>query len=115
MLLKDVEAYHHHVLLNETDEVIGWALTFLRDHEIWFSILVSADNQNKGYGKMLMDSLKRNAKNLCGWVIDHNNDLKQDGTTYHTPIQFYLKNGFTVTNERIETDLISAVKIKFEA
>lgn len=115
LLLKGIEEYNHHVLLNESNDVVGWAVAFLRDDEIWFSILISTKNQNKGYGKMLIDSLKRNSKNLCGWVIDHNNDLKQDGSIYCTPIQFYLKNGFTVTEERIETDIISAVKIKFGA
>ncbi|MFA4871017.1 MAG: GNAT family N-acetyltransferase [Pedobacter sp.] len=115
LLLKDIKEFNHHILLNETDEVIGWAATFLRDEEIWFSILVSAENQNKGYGNMLIDSLKQNFKNLCGWVIDHNNDLKQDGSTYSSPIQFYLKNGFVLMEDRIETDIISAVKIKYEA
>lgn len=115
MLLKDIKEDSHHILLNEANAVIGWAVAFLRDDEIWFSILVSAENQNKGYGKMLIDSLKRSSKKLCGWVIDHSNDLKQDGSNYHTPIQFYLKNGFIVKEERIETDIISAVKIKFEA
>lgn len=114
LLLKGIEEYNHHVLLNESNEVIGWAVAFLRDDEIWFSILVSAANQKKGFGKMLINSLKCSSKKLCGWVIDHNNDLKQDGSIYYTPIQFYLNNGFTITEERIETDIISAVKIKFE-
>ena len=114
LLLKGTKEYNHHILLNEANEVIGWAVAFLRDDEIWFSILVSASNQNKGCGKMLIDSLKQNSKKLCGWVIDHNNDLKQDGSTYYTPMQFYLKNNFIVMDEKIETDIISAVKIKFE-
>lgn len=115
LLLKDLKEFNHHVLLNETDEVIGWAVAFLRDGEMWFSVLVSAENQNKGYGNMLIDSLKQNFKNLYGWVIDHNNDLKQDGSTYSSPIQFYLKNSFVVMDDRIETDIISAVKIKYDA
>ncbi|NRF40688.1 GNAT family N-acetyltransferase [Pedobacter foliorum] len=115
LLLKDIKEYNHHILFNESDEVIGWAVAFLRDEEIWFSILVHASNQNKGYGKMLIDSLKQNSEKLCGWVIDHNNDLRQDGSTYYTPMQFYQKNGFIVTEERIETDIISAVKIRFQA
>ncbi|MEQ7802361.1 GNAT family N-acetyltransferase [Pedobacter sp. ASV1-7] len=115
LLLKDLKESKHHVLLNETDEVVGWAAAFLRDGEIWFSILVSSENQNKGYGNMLIDSLKQNFKNLYGWVIDHNNDLKEDGSTYFSPIQFYLKNGFVLMEDRIKTDIISAVKIKYEA
>src|SRR5690349_14300776 len=96
LLLNDISEYNHHVLLNEADQVIGWAVAFLRDEEIWFSVLVSPANQNKGYGKMLIDSLTQNYKNLCGWVIDHNNDLKQDGSIYYTPMQFYQKNSFIV-------------------
>ena len=114
-LLNGIEEYNHHVLLNETDIVMGWTAAFRRDGEIWFSILVPTENQNKGYGKMLIDSLKQSSKILCGWVIDHNNYLKKDGSTYYSPMQFYLKNGFLITNIRLETDLISAVKIKFEA
>ncbi|MET3114942.1 GNAT superfamily N-acetyltransferase [Pedobacter sp. CG_S7] len=115
LLLNGIKEYQHHVLLNESEEVIGWAVAYLRNDEIWFSIIISTANQNKGYGKMLIESLKQNFSNLCGWVIDHNNDLKQDGSTYCTPKQFYQKNGFIITKERIESDILSAVKITFEA
>jgi GNAT superfamily N-acetyltransferase len=112
MLLEDIKEYYHHILLNDTNEIIGWAVAFLREEEIWFSILVDSTHQNKGYGKMLINSLKQNYTKLNGWVIDHNNDLKVNGQYYNTPIQFYKKNGFEIIAEkRIETDIISAVKI----
>ena len=114
-LLDGISEYEHHLLLNELDKVIGWAVAFVRSDEIWFSIIISSANQNKGYGKILVESLKKNFKNLCGWVIDHNNDLKYDGSVYYSPKQFYIKNRFILTNERIETDILSAVKIKFNA
>lgn len=114
LLLNGINKYEHHLLLNESDEVVGWAVAFLRNNETWFSILISATNQSKGYGKLLIESLKQNFNHLCGWVIDHNNDLKEDGSVYYTPKQFYQKNGFIITNERIETDILSAVKIKFD-
>jgi GNAT superfamily N-acetyltransferase len=114
LLLAGIKQYNHYLLLGDSEELIGWAVAFLRDQETWFSILVAPAHQNKGYGKILIDSLKHDFNTLCGWVIDHDNDLKQDGTGYLTPIPFYLKAGFKILTERIETDIISAVKIKFE-
>jgi len=112
LLLEGIKEYNHHILLNDTNEIIGWAASFLREEDIWFSILVNSTHQNKGYGRMLINSLKQSNNKLNGWVIDHNNDLKVSGDYYKTPIQFYLKNGFEIISEkRIETDMISAVKI----
>jgi GNAT superfamily N-acetyltransferase len=113
LLIKETEELEHHILVNEVEDVIGWAATFLRDDEAWFSILVSASNQNKGFGQLLLDSLKENSKKLSGWVIDHNYDFKRDGSTYYSPLYFYLKNDFVLLQERLESDLISAAKITF--
>ena len=112
-LMIDTEIIEHHILVSEDQDMIGWAATFLRDDEVWFSIMISPANQNKGYGKMLLGSLKSNFKQLSGWVIDHNNDYKKDGSIYCTPIQFYLKNDFHLSPERLESDIISAAKITF--
>jgi len=114
LLLDGIEEYEHHVLFNDSDDLIGWAVAFLRNNEIWFSILIATVNQNRGYGRLLIDSLKQKFNYLCGWVIDHNNYVKQDGSIYHSPLQFYQKNGFMITDERIETDILSAVKIIFQ-
>lgn len=46
LLLKDIKEYNHHLLLNESGEILGWAVAFLCDEETWFSILVSPENQN---------------------------------------------------------------------
>lgn len=59
MLLDGISEYEHHLLLNELNKVIGWAVAFLRNGEIWFSIIISSANQNKGYGKILIESLKK--------------------------------------------------------
>ncbi len=111
-LLDGINTYEHHLSVNDTNEIIAWAVVFLRDEEFWFSILVHSKHQGKGYGKMLINSLKQKHNKLNGWVIDHNNDLKVNGDPYRSPMQFYLKNGFKVIpEERIEADIISAVKI----
>jgi GNAT superfamily N-acetyltransferase len=102
----------HYLLQNESDEIHGWAITFARENETWFAIIINSKIQNQGFGKQLLNHLKSIEKKLSGWVIDHNNDFKFDGIVYVSPLKFYLKNGFSICNEiRIETEKISAVKI----
>jgi len=113
LLLEGIKKYQHYLLLSEADEVIGWAVTFLREEENWFSIMISPAHQNKGYGSMLINRLKQDCNTLCGWVIDHNNDILDGGVQYLSPMAFYLKADFKISAERIETELISAVKIRF--
>ena len=114
ILLHGIEEFEHHLLFSDTNEIIGWAVGFLRDEEIWFSTLVSSIHQHKGFGRMLINSLKQRHHELNGWVIDHNNDLKVNGEFYNSPMQFYLKNDFEIiTGKRIETEIISAVKIRW--
>jgi hypothetical protein len=61
-----------------------------------------------------LDELKKNNSVLNGWATDHQNDLKQNKDPYISPIDFYIKNGFVInTSIRIESDKISAVKIRW--
>lgn len=63
---------------------------------------------------MLLDKVKEFENELNGWVMDHENDLKASGDIYLSPIRFYLKNDFEILNEiRLETEIMSAVKIKW--
>jgi GNAT superfamily N-acetyltransferase len=114
LLLADIKEYKHYLLIDEANEITGWAVAFTRNEETWFSILVAATFQKQGYGKMLINRLKQDCNALSGWVIDHNNDFTRDGSSYYTPIQFYLKNDFIATDIRLETDIISAVKIRWQ-
>ena len=110
--LNNLSDKKHYLLQDESDEIQGWAITFTRENEKWFAIIINSKIQNQGFGKQLLNHLKSIEKKLSGWVIDHNNDSKLDGTTYVSPLKFYLKNGFSVCNEiRIESEKISAVKI----
>ena len=114
LLLDGINDYQHYLLLSEADEVIGWAVIFLRKEENWFSIIISPAHQNKGYGSMLINRLKQDCNTLCGWVIDHNNDILEGGAQYLSPMAFYLKAGFEILTKRVETGIISAVKIRLE-
>ena len=102
----------HYLLTNEIGELLGWGFQFVRDGIQWFAIIIGSRIKGQGYGTMLLNELKKNNSILNGWVADHNNYRKQDGTIYESPLPFYLKNGFIVLYDvRLDTEKLSAVKI----
>ena len=104
----------HYLLMNDENEILGWAFTFNRDNEQWFAIILNSKIHRKGYGRLLLDELKKNNSVLNGWAIDHHNEIKQNREPYISPIDFYVKNGFIAEQDvRIESDKISAVKIRW--
>ncbi|MGI9651271.1 hypothetical protein [Chryseobacterium sp. RLHN22] len=104
----------NHFLLTDNEEIHGWAITFIRDSEIWFAIILSGNIHGEGWGTKMLNELKRNKTELNGWVIDHNNDKKINGEFYKSPLEFYLKNEFKVLSDvRLELEIMSAVKIKW--
>lgn len=104
----------HFLLSNENDLIVGWTFIFERENEKWFAIILSEKIKGNGFGRKMLDVLKQKETILNGWVIDHNNDKKNNGKSYLSPLKFYEKCGFeTLTNERLELDKISAVKIKW--
>ncbi len=116
LLLDGVENYHHYIIEDAKKNIIGWAVDFEKENEIRFSVIVQSVYKGKGLGRLLMDRLKSESKEFYGWVIDHNRDMKKNGEVYQTPLPFYLKLGFEVLSEiRIESEMISAVKIKWKA
>ena len=112
--LQNLNNLKHFLLTDNKDIILGWALTFDRDNEKWFAIILSKKGQGKGLGRKMLDELKQVEPILNGWVIDHNNDRKKNGLTYVSPLKFYEKCGFEIqTDNRLELDKISAVKIKW--
>ncbi|MFL9834332.1 GNAT family N-acetyltransferase [Chryseobacterium terrae] len=105
----------NHFLLLDDEKIQGWAITFKRENEIWFAIILSENLHGKGWGTKVLNELKQNTEELNGWVIDHNNDKKMNGNFYKSPLRFYLKNDFEVLPEiRLELEIMSAVKIKWK-
>jgi GNAT superfamily N-acetyltransferase len=103
-----------HYLVKDGDVLLGWGLTFLRDNECWFAMILDRSIQGKGIGSELLDRMKSQHPRLFGWVVDHGNDLKVNGEPYHSPMDFYRKNGFSVdANVRLELPAISAVRVFF--
>jgi GNAT superfamily N-acetyltransferase len=105
----------YYFLINDLHDPEGWAFTFNRDDESWFAITVNSKAHGRGKGSFLLNALKEHERNLNGWVIDHNNDVKQNGEPYASPLNFYLKNGFTVFPEsRLEIPILSTIKIAWQ-
>lgn len=106
--LKDLE---HTFVLNEFGSVVGWYFDFQRNNERQFAILISSEYQNKGIGKHLLSVAKAKHSELYGWVVDSDEYLKKNGKNYKSPVSFYLKNGFKLTDKRWDSEEIKTVKI----
>jgi GNAT superfamily N-acetyltransferase len=102
-----------HWLLEEHGKVLAWALTFQREDERWFAIMVASSHQGMRLGSRLLLMLQEHEAVLNGWVIDHNRDVKANGSSYQSPLEFYLRLGFEVLSVRLENEKISAVKIRW--
>ncbi|MCF8428082.1 MAG: GNAT family N-acetyltransferase [Bacteroidia bacterium] len=103
-----------HFISKQNEKIVGWASTFTRDYERWFFLIVSSEFQKMGIGKSFINEILKHESNLHGWVIDHSNDKKKDGTPYPSPLSFYLKLGFIIqASKRLETNSLSAVKISY--
>lgn len=104
----------HTLILNNSDEIVGWYFDFIRDNQKWFAIILDAKIQGKGFGTLLLNKAKEKEQELNGWVIDHNHNKKLNGETYQSPLAFYLTNGFSLIKQsRLKLEHISAVKIKW--
>lgn len=114
ILLGDATNYRHFILENEAQQVLGWAVLFDKENETRFSIIVGEASKGIGLGSRLMDALKQTCPCFYGWVIDHDNDIKNDGSIYRSPLTFYLKHDFEVlSDQRLDTPIIKAVKVKW--
>lgn len=112
--LQNLSNLTHFLLTSDESLILGWALTFDRENEKWFAIILSEKIKGKGLGRKMLEKLKQVEHVLNGWVIDHDNDKKTNGQLYASPLKFYEKCGFEILKEvRFELDKISAVKIKW--
>src|SRR3569833_1592092 len=103
-------------LLLDSENIAGWATTFTAGPVRCFFIMLNGAYHGKGYGTTLLNELKKEGPQLFAWAFDHNNDVKPDGRPFPSPINFYIKNGFTVNNDlRLENEALSAVNILWQA
>ncbi len=114
--LKSLTEVEHILVLNSKAIILGWFFTFIRNEETWFGMILTSKVHKKGIGTELLNIAKERYLQLNGWVIDHDGDKLKSGKMYKSPLQFYLKNEFTVYNQcRLDLDKISAVKIVWNA
>ena len=112
--LNELPGLTYFLMKNDAQQMEGWAMTFNAGDEKWFAITISPGVQRTGKGTFLLDHLKSENEILNGWVIDHQNDHKQNGEPYRSPVLFYQKNGFQVFPEtRLEIPTLSAVLISW--
>ena len=112
--LENLTDQSHILMLNESKIIKGWYFDFIREEEKWFAIVVDSKIHGQGFGTEMLNLAKEKESELNGWVIDHNNDKKQNGAFYKSPLDFYLSNGFEkLSDKRLELDTLSAVKIKW--
>lgn len=105
----------HFLSVDDSDKIMGWVYTFLREEEIWFGLILNQKIQGQGNGSVLLNVIKSKNDSLNGWVSDRENEIKQDGSFYKSPMPFYIKNDFTIIPEvRIENEKLSAVKINWK-
>ena len=112
--LDKLEDQKHILAFDKNDVIIGWFFGFIREDERWFAIIVNSNKHRKGIGSVLLNQAKALFTELNGWVITDATYTKQDGTTYNSPLGFYLKHGFSVLdNETFDTEQMKTVKIQW--
>ena len=106
---------HYILLSNENGSVKGWLIYFVRDGEQCFAMLLDSSLQGQGWGSKFLNLAKERNKELNGWVIDNDSELKQNGEVYKSPIGFYRKNGFEIrTDVQLKKKNISGIKVTWK-
>jgi len=113
--LKPLSNQCHWLLVDKNGAIKGWYFNFTRTDEKWFAMILASEIHGKEFGTLLLNEAKKRDSILNGWVIDKTDYQKQNGDSYKSPLQFYIKNEFHILPKiRLETAEISAVKIRWE-
>lgn len=106
----------HYLLFDETEHLRGWLMTFTREGERWFSVIIDTGEQKKGYGTTLLNEIKKHESEINGWAVEIDDYLKSNGEKYLSPLGFYQKNGFMILREvRLEKPDYYCVKISWKS
>ena len=103
-----------HLLAFKENNVVGWLSVFKRNDQRWFALIVDPQHQKQGVGQKLLREAQQLETELFGWIAPHDNYFKADGTLYRSPRSFYVKNGFTITEETFKTDVLTTTKIHWK-
>lgn len=107
-----LQKLEYFLLIDSSIPAIAFSFRFIRDEEMWLTMLMPTSMQRKGYGSILLEELTENINSISAWVVDHDKDVKADGSPYISPLPFYWKERFEIQESvRLETDTISAAKL----
>lgn len=105
----------HILVLDDQKNILGWLVTFDREGDRWFAMLLDDTIKGKGIGSELLRQAKLRNYALNGWVTDHNRYHRKDGVSYLSPLGFYIKNDFIILEDiRFEDEKLSLVKVRWE-
>jgi len=114
--LQSLSDLNHILLSDENENERGWLIYFIRDNEQCFAMLLDSTLQGQGWGSKLLNLAKEDNLELNGWVIDNDNEPKQNGENYKSPIGFYRKNGFEIrTDIQSKKKNINGIKVIWKA
>lgn len=114
--LQGLSRLNHILLADENGNVKGWLIYFLRDNEQCFAMLLDSSLQGQGWGSKLLNLAKKHNAELNGWVIDNDNEPKQNGEKYKSPIGFYRKNGFEIRMDiQLKKKNINGIKVTWKS
>ena len=115
LLLDNNTKTTHYYGLDKSGKIIAWSVLFEKEQDLRFSILVSRKHQKQGLGSALLTEMKKEDLVFSGWVIDHDSDLRSDGSNYASPLNFYLKNAFSIDEScRLNNEMIQAVLVRYK-
>jgi GNAT superfamily N-acetyltransferase len=115
LLLDNNTKTTHYFGLDESGKIIAWSVLFEKEQDLRFSIIVSRKHQKQGLGSALLTEMKKEDLVFSGWVIDHDLDLRSDGSNYASPLNFYLKNAFSIDEScRLNSEMIKAVLVRYQ-
>lgn len=117
--MKSLDAYLNtlvspkHYFLIAAKKTVGWYCDFDRDNARWFAMIIDRAMQGNGAGTKLIENAKKINTELNGWVVQDDSLIRKDGSVYPSPISFYKRRGFEITDKTWETEALKTVKIKW--
>lgn len=90
----------HRLAFNSDAELVAWCCGFEREELPWFAMIIDRQYQGLGLGSKFLSELKKDYAILNGWAIDQDSYLRADGSIYPSPLAFYQKNNFRISQRR---------------
>ncbi len=84
--LAELENQNHILLNDDQNNILGWYMSFKRENEVWFAMILDTSIHGKGIGTSLLKKAKKRNKTLNGWVIDRAEYVKNYGSIYRSPL-----------------------------